>query len=300
MYDVWCMMYDVWCMMYDVWCIMYDVWYMMYDVSVIPHSSPRHTKSIILLFGLVFTRLVQCMLRLSFDGHIHSPLIRWFTVNQLGLLTRVCVALWVYRVVFPNTFSETFKMRYQILVCFIPLALSRIMIGLHAPVLVQNSYNHWMALLPTHSTLEDCISYSAGAATVHYGARNILRIHSDQYTHTLPIPQEKCSYSHIQTIFIGTFNCIGVRITVKFWRAKPMSKKRNQIWLKPKGNILPPSGVWKCVCVFVLCVYVCVCVFVCMCVCVCVFVWEAAVCSSNNTNTHVAAVLQEDARPRNQ
>lgn len=61
-------------------------------------------------------------------------------MGVLVLFTYVLAVLWTWRIVFPHEF-RTVKMKWQVLLCFIPIVLPMIMGGVNAPISVDDQFN---------------------------------------------------------------------------------------------------------------------------------------------------------------
>jgi len=115
-----------------------------------------HTHALMFIFGLCCTIVVQTLGRVSFDGLSHAPLFRSCGMLMLLEFTNVFVVLWMWRIVFPREFRMV-KMKWQVLLCFVPLVLPTIMRGVHSPISVGDELNGsasiafqtWRAVLQT-------------------------------------------------------------------------------------------------------------------------------------------------------
>jgi len=102
--------------------------------------AQTHTHALMFICGLCCTLLIQTVGRVSFDGLSHAPLFRFCGMLMLGLFAGVFAVLWMWRIVFPRAL-RTVKMKWQVLLCFVPLVLPTIMSGVNAPIKVEDQFN---------------------------------------------------------------------------------------------------------------------------------------------------------------
>jgi len=99
-----------------------------------------HTHVRMFIFGLCCTLVIQTLGRLSYDGLTHAPLFRYCGMYIVIVFTQAFGALWMWQIVCPRELRKV-KLRYKVLLCFLPLIFPLIMSGVYAPIPVEDAYD---------------------------------------------------------------------------------------------------------------------------------------------------------------